>query len=132
MLVGKINSGLLAYIGVSDNDTESDVTYIADKIVNLRIFKDQSGNMNLSALDLNSEILIISQFTLYADCRKGRRPSYKNAAPANTAKEIYKDLINKLKESHLKVESGKFQSHMNVISNNDGPITIIIDSSKSF
>ena len=130
--VGRIEAGLLIYLGVSKNDTEKDIKYIAEKAVRLRIFPDSNGQMNLSALDLQKELLLVSQFTLYGDCRKGRRPSFNQSASGEDAKKLYENAIQELKSYNLKVETGQFQAHMSVQSENDGPVTMMIDSEKIF
>ena len=125
---GEIQRGILVYIGFDIDDNESDINWMVNKIPYLRIFSDEKGLMNLSVIDLNYDILVISQFTLLGDCKRGRRPSYSRAAKPDVANKMYKKFLELLKESGLKVESGIFQAHMNVTYNNDGPITIIIDS----
>ena len=126
-IVGSINEGLLVLVGFTHTDTIKDIDYIVNKIVNLRIFNDESGIMNLSALELNKEILSVSQFTLYADATKGRRPSYTDALDNKEAIKLYEIFNDKLKE-HLNVETGIFGADMKVESINDGPVTIIIES----
>ncbi|SME88612.1 D-aminoacyl-tRNA deacylase [Pseudobacteriovorax antillogorgiicola] len=130
--VGSIAQGLLVFLGIGQDDKQSDIAYIRDKVVNLRIFNDDHGNMNLSAADLGAEILLVSQFTLYGDCRKGRRPSFNQSAPIVSAKEIYEASVTEFKASGLKIETGRFQAHMNIASINDGPVTIMLDSQKLF
>ena len=131
-LVGAISDGLLVYIGVFVEDTERDVLYIAEKIANLRIFADEQGKMNLSAKDLKKEILVVSQFTLYGDARKGRRPSYTHAAAPDKARELCNLLVAELRNAGFHVEEGRFGSIMDVGYINHGPITILLDSQKSF
>lgn len=131
-IVGRIEKGLLVFLGVSENDDFSDVEYLVDKIINLRIFEDENDKMNLSMIDLKNELLVVSQFTLYGDCRKGRRPNFIEAAKPEMAKELYEKFILKCSELGVKVKTGIFQTHMNVILVNDGPVTIILDSKKMF
>jgi len=128
--VGRITRGLVILLGVGQNDNEEDAEYLAEKIINLRIFEDKEGKMNLSAKDINSQILVISQFTLYGDCRKGRRPSFISAALPDKAEKLYKYFIKSIKNYGLKVETGEFQAMMLVKIYNDGPVTIILDSEK--
>lgn len=124
---GCINKGLLVYLGVGQDDTEKEVDFFANKIANLRIFEDENGKMNLSALTLGYDILVVSQFTLYGDVKKGFRPSFQDAADRDKANSLYELLIKRLKETGLKVETGIFQAMMEVESINDGPVTIIIE-----
>ena len=125
--VGKINSGLLIFVGFTHNDDISNIKYIVNKIVNLRVFEDSSNVMNLSALELNKELLVVSQFTLYADTSKGNRPSYINSLKHEEANVLYDLFVEELKKSNLKVETGIFRSDMKVNLINDGPTTIIIE-----
>ncbi len=125
--VGKINSGLLIFVGFTHNDNISNIKYIVNKIVNLRIFEDNNNVMNLSALELNKELLVVSQFTLYADTSKGNRPSYINSLKHEEANVLYDLFVEELKKSNLKVETGIFRSDMKVGLINDGPTTIIIE-----
>lgn len=125
--VGKINSGLLIFVGFTHNDNISNIKYIVNKIVNLRIFEDYNNVMNLSAKELNKELLVISQFTLYADTSKGNRPSYINSLKHEEANVLYDLFVEELKKSNLKVETGIFRSDMKVSLINDGPTTIIIE-----
>ena len=131
-VVGKIDQGFNVLIGISKDDSEDDIKYIADKIINLRVFQDENDKMNLSLLDIKGEILLISQFTLYGDVRKGRRPNFMNALGGEEAEKLYKKLIETLKNTGLKVEHGVFGADMKVEINNDGPVTILLDSSKLF
>ncbi|CEO31781.1 D-aminoacyl-tRNA deacylase [Paraclostridium sordellii] len=130
--IGEINKGLLILLGVTHEDTSKDVDYLLDKIVNLRIFEDENDKMNLSLKDVNGELLVVSQFTLYGDCRKGRRPNFTNAAKPDLATSLYEEFIDKAKKEGIKVGTGKFGAHMMVELVNDGPVTILIDSEKTF
>lgn len=131
--VSKINSGLVVFVGIAEDDTPEDIDYLANKIVNLRIFEDDEGKMNLSSLALNKEILIISQFTLYGDCRKGNRPSFTKAKqPPAAAEELYNQFINKISSYGIKVATGKFGHKMGIVLENDGPVTLLVDSKKLF
>ncbi len=125
--VGKINSGLLIFVGFTHNDNISNIKYIVNKIVNLRVFEDNNNVMNLSAKELNKELLVVSQFTLYADTSKGNRPSYINSLKHEEASVLYDLFVEELKKSNLKVETGIFRSNMKVNLINDGPTTIIIE-----
>ena len=125
--VGKINSGLLIFVGFTHNDNISNIKYIVNKIVNLRIFEDYNNVMNLSAKELNKELLVVSQFTLYADTSKGNRPSYINSLKHEEASVLYDLFVEELKKFNLKVETGIFRSDMKVNLINDGPTTIIIE-----
>ena len=129
-IVGEIGKGLMVLLGISEDDKIEDVEYMVEKIVNLRIFEDDENKLNLSLLDVGGEILVVSQFTLYGDCRKGRRPSFVRAARPEKAQELYDLFISKLKEKNIKTESGIFQADMTVHIENDGPVTLIIDSEK--
>ena len=131
-IVGSINKGINVLIGISCDDNEGDLKYIKDKIINLRIFEDENFKMNKSLMDIGGEMLVISQFTLYGDCRKGRRPNFMNAMGGDEAKALYEEFVKMLKESGLKVETGEFGAHMNVEIENDGPVTILLDSKKEF
>jgi len=131
-LVGTIGPGLLIFLGVGQDDTEKDSHYLADKIAYLRIFSDAVGAMNLSLMDTGGAALVVSQFTLVGDCRKGRRPSFAHAARPEKAKELYEHFIRLLKEKNIHVETGRFQEMMAVSLINDGPVTLLIDSAKTF
>jgi len=130
--IAVIESGLLVLLGIGAGDTEEDIKYLVDKISNLRIFPDKEGNMNLSALDENKEILVVPQFTLYGDCRQGRRPSFSAAASPGRAEELYKKFVEEIKKTGLKIETGEFQAKMDVSLINDGPVTMLLDSNKEF
>lgn len=129
---GRIGKGLTVLLGVSSHDTEKDADYLADKVTNLRIFADDKDKMNLSVKDVGGEVLIVSQFTLYGDCRKGRRPSYNDAAPPELAEHLYEYFVKSVEAQGLQVATGRFQAMMNVSLTNDGPVTILLDSEKNF
>jgi D-tyrosyl-tRNA(Tyr) deacylase len=131
-VVGRIGAGLLVLLGVGQGDQESDAEYLAEKILNLRIFADAEGQMNLSVLDARGELLAVSQFTLYADTRRGRRPGYSAAAPPEEASRLYRYFVGRLRESGLRVEEGVFRAMMDVSLVNRGPVTILLDSAKTF
>jgi len=131
-IVGKISKGLLIFLGVGEEDSEIDLNYLVHKILGLRIFQDENDKMNLSVQDINGEILVISQFTLYGDVRKGKRPSFIKSAHPEIGNRFYEEFITKINESGVKVESGKFGAHMDIDLINDGPVTILIDSNKDF
>lgn len=126
--VGAIEHGVMLLVGVTHSDTPEDAAYVADKIANLRIFEDESQKMNLSLLDIGGEVLSVSQFTLYGDCRKGRRPNFMEAAKPDYANDIYEQFNEELTKKGLKVETGVFGAMMDVQFTNDGPVTLIIDS----
>lgn len=131
-MVGRIGRGLVAFIGVANGDTEKDAQYLARKMVSLRIFPDEAGKFNLSALDIKGELLVVSQFTLLADTRKGRRPSFVEAAPPAQAEALFEQFVAEARASGLKVETGRFQQYMRVEILNDGPVTILLDSREKF
>ena len=131
-VVGKIGPGYMVLIGVSVEDTEKDVRYMADKVPNLRIFEDAEDKMNLSLKDVGGEILAVSQFTLYGDARGGRRPSFIAAARPEAANELYEQLVASWRTQGIHVETGRFRTHMEVGLVNDGPVTILLDSMKGF
>jgi len=126
--VGRINRGLLVFLGVSREDSEEEARYLANKIANLRIFPSEEGEFDLSALEIGGEVLVVSQFTLLADSRKGRRPSFTQAAPPDRAKELYEFFVEQVRSAGLKVETGLFQQHMLVEIHNDGPVTLWLES----
>jgi len=130
--VGRIGRGLVILVGVASGDTERDVQYLVEKAVNLRIFSDEEGRFNLSALDIKGELLLVSQFTLLADTRKGRRPSFTEAAPPAQAEALFETFIRGARASGLKVETGRFQQYMQVEIHNDGPVTVLLDSKEKF
>ena len=127
-IVGQIGKGLLVLLGVAKGDTAKDVDYLANKIINLRIFEDQDGKMNRSLLETGGELLAVSQFTLLADCRKGRRPSFIEAAEPEKATDLYERFVNMVREKGVEVQTGRFRAMMEVTLVNDGPVTIIIES----
>jgi D-tyrosyl-tRNA(Tyr) deacylase len=127
-IVGKIGRGLVVFLGVAQGDSEADASYLANKVANLRIFADESSKFSLSALDTKGDILVVSQFTLLADSRKGRRPDFTGAAPPDLAKELYEFFVEQIRSTGLKVETGLFQEHMLVEIHNDGPVTISLES----
>ncbi len=129
---GQIGKGLLVYLGVEEGDEQKDVTYIAEKICNLRIFEDENEKMNRSLLDVQGSILAISQFTLLGDCRKGRRPSFSRAGKPEEANHLYEKFVEACAALGVSMETGVFQAHMMVSSINDGPVTLMIDSNKAF
>lgn len=131
-IVGSIDRGLVVLLGVGGEDQESDVDWLAAKIVNLRIFNDQADKMNLSLADIGGEMLIISQFTLWGDCRKGRRPGFSSAAPPDVARSLYEKFIAKVQSLNIRTAQGVFQAEMQVHLLNDGPVTLMLDSKKNF
>ena len=127
-VAGRIEQGLVVFVGVANGDTAKDAQYLAQKTVNLRIFSDEAGKFNLSALDIRGELLVISQFTLLADSKKGRRPSFIEAAPPAQAEKLFDHFVEQARATGLKVETGRFQQYMQVEIHNDGPVTILLDS----
>ena len=130
--IGRIGRGLVILVGVANGDTERDAQYLVEKAVNLRLFPDDEGRFNLSALDINGELLLVSQFTLLADTKKGRRPSFTEAATPSQAQELFELFVEKACATGLKVETGRFQQYMQVEIHNDGPVTILLDSRERF
>ena len=131
-VTGKIARGLLVLLGVAPTDTESDADYLANKIAGLRIFEDAAGKMNLAATDVKGHLLVVSQFTLYGDVRRGRRPSFDTAAPPQHARRLYEYFVERIRAAGLVCETGRFQEMMQVELVNDGPVTILLDSLKTF
>ncbi|WP_027627730.1 D-aminoacyl-tRNA deacylase [Ruminiclostridium cellobioparum] len=131
-IAGEIGKGLTVLLGVGQEDSDRDIDYLADKIINLRIFEDNNGKMNLSLLEVGGELLVVSQFTLYGDCRKGRRPGYDRAARPEAAKALYEGFVEKCRGFGVKVQTGIFQAEMLVDISNDGPVTLLLDSKREF
>ncbi|NOZ21709.1 MAG: D-tyrosyl-tRNA(Tyr) deacylase [Planctomycetes bacterium] len=131
-LVGKIGRGLVVFLGVGEGDAEKDADYLAEKIAGLRIFPDADGKMNVSVKDVGGGVLMISQFTLYGDCRKGKRPSFVQAAEATEANRLYEYCVGRIKALGVETATGEFQAMMEVNVRNDGPVTILLDSKKEF
>lgn len=130
--VGCISKGLLVLLGVGDEDTDKDLDYLVEKISGLRIFQDENDKMNLSLMDVKGDLLVVSQFTLYGDARKGKRPSFSSSAPPDTGNKYYEDFIKKARELGIKTETGIFGADMKVNLVNNGPVTILLDSKKLF
>jgi len=131
--VGKIGKGILVLLGIGQDDGDQDLQWLADKVMNLRIFEDENDKMNLSVLDVGGQVLVVSQFTLYGDCRKGKRPSYSSAAAPQDAEKLYEAFVKFIEEKYgIKVETGIFQAMMEVELVNDGPVTLLLDSKKTF
>lgn len=128
---GEIGRGMVVLLGIHGNDTLTDLQWLAEKVVNLRIFDDAQGKMNLSLTDIDGAMLIISQFTLYGDCRKGRRPGFSSAAPPEIAEPLYRRFIEEIKNKQVKVATGIFQAAMDVELVNEGPVTLLLDSEKT-
>jgi D-tyrosyl-tRNA(Tyr) deacylase len=131
-ITGQIDKGLLVYLSVAKGDLEADAEFMAQKLVNLRIFADENDKMNLSVRDVSGAILMISLFSLHGDCRKGRRPGFDLAAPPDLAQQLYEHTIELIKQQGISVETGVFAAHMHVSSINDGPVTFLLDSSRLF
>ena len=131
-VTGDIKKGLLVLLGVTHEDTSKDVDYIIDKVLNLRIFEDENEKMNLSLKDVEGELLVVSQFTLYGDCRKGRRPSFSTAARPELATKLYEEFIEKSRKEGIVTQTGQFGAHMMVDLTNDGPVTILLESNRTF
>jgi D-tyrosyl-tRNA(Tyr) deacylase len=131
-VVGKIDAGLLVLLGVSKDDSSVDAEYLATKVVGLRIFEDENGKMNRSVVEMGGAVLAVSQFTLYGDVRKGKRPSFDDAAPPQVANQLYEDFVQKVRDAGVRCETGRFQSMMQVELVNDGPVTILLDSKRTF
>lgn len=129
---GEIDKGLLVFLGIARGDDERDIDYIVDKTTNLRVFEDEKGKMNLSLMDISGSILLISQFTLYGDVRKGRRPSFDMAMPPEEAENLYNICIERFRKTGLRVETGRFREMMKIYLVNDGPVTILLDSKRLF
>ena len=131
-VVGAIKAGVLVYVGITHDDGPDDTAYVANKIASLRVFDDADGRLSRSGRDVGGEVLLVSQFTLYGDCRRGRRPSFDKAAAPAAAKAVYEALADAVRGLGVPVRLGTFQAHMVVASNNDGPVTLLIDSGKEF
>jgi D-tyrosyl-tRNA(Tyr) deacylase len=131
-VVGKVGPGLLVFLGVAKTDTQADAEYLAAKTTGLRIFEDENGKMNLSLAETHGAVLAVSQFTLYGDVRKGKRPSFDEAAPPELARELYEYFVAKIRESGIACETGRFQAMMQVELVNNGPVTILLDSTRAF
>lgn len=129
--VGRIGPGLLVFVGIGKEDDSEDVDYMVGRIRDLRIFEDDDGRMNRSVVEAGGELLVVSQFTLYGDCRRGRRPSFDAAAPPDQARGLYEELVRNLRAGGLKVETGQFQAMMDVELVNDGPVTLIVEGRRS-
>ena len=131
-VTGRINRGIVVLLAVGSDDSASDADYLADKLIGLRIFEDDNGKMNLAVSDIRGEILVISQFTLYGDVRRGKRPSFDAAAPPQRARELYEYFVERIRATGVVCETGRFQETMQVELVNDGPVTILLDSAKTF
>jgi len=131
-VIGQIGKGVLILLGAGKEDTQQDVEYLVEKILGLRIFEDESGKMNLSVTDIGGEVLVVSQFTLYGDCRKGRRPSFDKAAPPEVAENLYNHFVERIRDFGVPVKTGKFRAMMDVHLVNWGPVTLMLDSKKLF
>jgi D-tyrosyl-tRNA(Tyr) deacylase len=131
-IIGRVGKGLLVYLGVGKEDTETDAQFMAEKLANLRIFSDEAGKMNRSVIDIGGGVLLVSQFTLYGDCRKGRRPGFDAAGEPGIAERLYEKVGELIAAADIPVEKGSFGAHMHVTSVNDGPVTFLLDSSRLF
>jgi D-aminoacyl-tRNA deacylase len=131
-VAGEIGMGLLVLLGIGQGDTEADARYLAEKIAGLRIFEDQEGKMNRNVIDVGGSVLAVSQFTLYGDVRRGKRPSFDEAAPPEPARRLYEFFVERIRSAGLRCETGRFQEMMQVELVNEGPVTILLDSQKSF
>jgi D-tyrosyl-tRNA(Tyr) deacylase len=131
-VVGKIDRGMLVLLGVTRDDTPRDAQYMAEKTVGLRVFEDDDGKMNRSLLDAGGQMLVVSQFTLLGDCRKGRRPSFVAAAEPELAQQLYERFVTEVEDRGIRVATGTFRAHMDVSLVNDGPVTLLLDSKKAF
>src|SRR3984957_12464597 len=131
-ITGEIGLGLLVLLGVGDGDSEADATYLAEKIAGLRVFEDADGKMNRSVVDVNGSVLAVSQFTLYGDVRRGKRPSFDGAAPPDRARRLYEFFVERVRTAGLRCETGRFQEMMQVGLVNEGPVTILLDSARVF
>ena len=131
-VTGKIQQGLLVLLGVEEGDSQKDYDYLADKVAGLRVFDDAEGKMNLAVTDIHGKVLVVSQFTLLGDCRKGRRPSFVDAAPQEIGQQQYEAFCQRIREQGIDVETGRFRAHMQVQLVNDGPVTLMLDSRKRF
>jgi D-tyrosyl-tRNA(Tyr) deacylase len=131
-IVGRIGVGLLVLLGVGVDDSADDAAQFADKIIELRIFPDDEGKMNRSLVEAKGAMLVVSQFTLYGDCRKGRRPSFIDAAPPEKGEQLYQEFVSSVRQKGVEVATGRFRAHMDVSLVNDGPVTLLLDSKKVF
>ena len=131
-ITGEIGRGLVVLLGIGREDNDRDIEYLADKIINLRVFEDENGKMNISLAEIGGELLVVSQFTLYGDCRKGKRPGYDKAARPETAEVLYERFVERCRSLGVKTETGVFQALMQVELQNDGPVTLLLDSKKEF
>lgn len=131
-VVGRIGPGLLVLVGAGQGDSESDASYLADKVLGLRIFADEAGQMNRALAEVGGALLVVSQFTLYGDCRKGRRPSFVEALAPELAEALYRSFVERVRQSGIPVETGRFRAMMQVELVNDGPVTLLVDSRKQF
>jgi D-tyrosyl-tRNA(Tyr) deacylase len=131
-IIGEITKGLLVLLGVGQEDTQADADYLADKTVGLRVFEDEDGRMNRAVAEISGAVLVVSQFTLYGDVRRGKRPSFDAAAPPQKARDLYEYFVERIRRASLQCETGRFQEMMQVELLNDGPVTILLDSKKTF